>query len=285
MRFFLITLACVCFTNSATAQSFGGSFDTTTSTQTAPVAGGSFDTSPSGGTDPNGGGFGGSFDNTTTSGSQPAPVPNPPPQVGGDDFSGGSFDPAPAPPSPTPQPQPTPVVPAPNPAPPQPGPAPQPPNNTVDPQILAFETRDFGVPPTDQLRNGQFHAATPTAIPGGNFVSTQGLAEALQGGVQMILIDVLGGEYALPNAYMAPGLAQAGSFQDRNQQQAAQWLSQITGGNRNIPIVIYCSDPQCWLSYNAALRTINAGYSEVYWYRGGLRAWQMAGLPTQPASF
>jgi len=192
--------------------------------------------------------------------------------------SGGNFEqgaqtdsPAPAPPGP----EPAPPAPQPNPT-PEPG---------IDPQIIAFETRDYGVPPTNQLRSGQFHAATPTAIPGGTFVSTDVLMNALQSGGDVILIDVLGGQYSLPNAFVAPGLAQAGSFNDRTQQQAAQWLSQITGGNKESAIVVFCSDPQCWLSYNAALRVINAGYTAVYWYRGGLQAWQMAGLPMEPASF
>jgi hypothetical protein len=35
------------------------------------------------------------------------------------------------------------------------------------------------------------------------------------------------------------------------------------------------------MSYNAALRAINAGYTNVLWYRGGIEAWKMAGLPTQ----
>jgi hypothetical protein len=33
------------------------------------------------------------------------------------------------------------------------------------------------------------------------------------------------------------------------------------------------------MSYNAALRAINLGYKNVLWYRGGIEAWQRAGLP------
>src|SRR5262249_14167344 len=38
--------------------------------------------------------------------------------------------------------------------------------------------------------------------------------------------------------------------------------------------------PECWMSYNGALRAIHAGYTNVLWYRGGIEAWKMAGLPT-----
>lgn len=163
----------------------------------------------------------------------------------------------------------------------------QPPNNEVGPaaQLEGFETRDFGVPPQQNLRNGQFHAPTPTAIPGASVVTTQALAQAMQSGMQMLIIDVLGGTYGLPNSFTAPDLASPGSFNDRTQQRANQWLRQISGGNKSIPIVVYCSDPFCWLSYNGALRVRAAGFDNVYWYRGGLQAWQMAGLPLQPLGF
>lgn len=284
----LFALLFLALPGATNAQSFGGSFETGGGVQTQPappVTGGSFGADTSGGS----GGFGGSFE--SGSGSQPAvtsPAPGSGPAVsspGGGDFSGGSFDtvqPGPAVPQPQPQPPQNTVAPQPT-QPTQPGPTTQ--GIRLDPQILAFESRDFGVPPTAQLRNGQLHGATPTAIPGGQLVSTESLANALNQGMQILLIDVLGGNYSLPGAYVAPGLAQPGSFNDRTQQQAAQWLQQVTGGNPGVPIVVFCSDPQCWLSYNAALRTINAGYSQVYWYRGGVQAWQMGGLPMLPAGW
>ncbi|MEM6304927.1 MAG: rhodanese-like domain-containing protein [Pseudomonadota bacterium] len=155
----------------------------------------------------------------------------------------------------------------------------------VDPQITAFETRDFGVPPQNSLRQGQFHGPTPTVLPGGYLVTTENLIQALNGGTAMIIIDVLGSGYGLPSAYNAPGLAAPGSYNDRTQQQAAQWLLQISAGRKDVPLVIYCSDPMCWLSYNAGLRAIAAGHTQVYWYRGGLQAWEMSGLPMMPIGF
>lgn len=155
----------------------------------------------------------------------------------------------------------------------------------VDPQIIAFETRDFGVPAQNTLRQGQFHAPTPTALPGGYLLTTNHLLDAINAGTQMVVIDVLGSGYGLPGAMNAPALASGGSFRDRTQQQAMVWLQQITRNNPSVPVVIYCSDPMCWLSYNASLRAVAAGYTNVYWYRGGVRAWQMAGLPMRPSGF
>ncbi|MEM8652523.1 MAG: rhodanese-like domain-containing protein [Pseudomonadota bacterium] len=151
--------------------------------------------------------------------------------------------------------------------------------------ILQFETRDYGIAPTNQLRTSNFHAPTPTSIPGGKLITTTQLANAMQQGQQLILIDVLGGNSTLPNAYAAPAMASPGHYRDRIQQQTAQWLGQITSSNRQFPLVVSCSDPFCWLSYNASLRAIAAGYTNVYWYRGGLQAWSMAGLPLRASGF
>lgn len=52
-----------------------------------------------------------------------------------------------------------------------------------------------------------------------------------------------------------------------------------------MPLVFHCQSTQCWMSYNAALRAIHMGYTQVYWYRGGVEAWQSvqqaasAGMP------
>lgn len=280
--------------SAAMAQGFGGSFEGGGTQQQQPAPGGntfggSFNGGGGGGgaqpQPPGNGTFGGSFDG----GGQTQPGPNPP-LPGGDNFSGGSFEDGGG--SVTPQPGPTPTpspTPAPAPAPaPNPGPAPAPnpaPQNNIDPQILAMEMRDFGVPPTNQLRAGAMHAPTPTSVPGAKTLGTAALFGAIQSGQRLLLIDVLGGNYTLPRAAMAPGLAAPGHYGDRTQQQAATWLQQVTGGNRQMPLVIFCSDPECWLSYNATLRAVAAGYSNVYWYRGGLTAWQMAGLQLVPSGF
>lgn len=155
----------------------------------------------------------------------------------------------------------------------------------VSREISAFEMRDFGVQPVGDLRQGQFHGPTPTALPGGRLITTAELSGAMQAGQQMLIVDVLGGAYTIPSANSASLMAAGGTFQDRIQQQTAQWLGQMTGNNPTVPIVVLCSGPQCWLSYNAALRAINAGYQQVFWYRGGLRAWQMAGFPLVPSGF
>ena len=149
-------------------------------------------------------------------------------------------------------------------------------------QMMQMERQDFGVQPTKQLHGGPMHGPTPASIPGGQVITTKGLATLVQGRqVPYILFDVLGQPEMLPDAVPAAWLAQPGSFIDPVQQQVDQMLGQQTQGRKEVALVFYCLSRECWMSYNAALRAINAGYTNVLWYRGGIEAWKLAGLPTQ----
>jgi PQQ-dependent catabolism-associated CXXCW motif protein len=152
-------------------------------------------------------------------------------------------------------------------------------------QLMQMERQDYGVAPTKELHTGPMHAQTPTSIPGGQVITTKGLVSLMQGGqAPYVLFDVLGGPQTLPNALPAVWVAQPGSFNDQIQQQFGGILQQGTQGRKDIPLVFYCQSTMCWMSYNAALRAIRLGYTNVLWYRGGIEAWQMAGMPTQPAA-
>ncbi|MCE9658923.1 MAG: rhodanese-like domain-containing protein [Burkholderiales bacterium] len=146
------------------------------------------------------------------------------------------------------------------------------------------ERQDLGVAATRHLHAGAMHGPTPASIPGGQVITTAGLVALIQGRqAPFVVFDVLGGGEALPNALPAPWLAQAGAFDDAVQQQAAQLFAQRTQGRKDVALVFYCLSRECWLSYNAALRAVAAGYGNVLWYRGGIEAWKAAGLPTQAA--
>ncbi len=143
------------------------------------------------------------------------------------------------------------------------------------------ELQDFGVPPTSQLHAGAMHGPTPAQIPGGKVTTTEQLSAALQSNQgQLLLFHVLGGRETLPNAQFAMPASAPGNFNDQTQQAFTQYLGQVTKGQKGQPMVFYCASPQCWMSYNAALRAINGGYTNVIWYRGGIEAWKAAGLPT-----
>lgn len=144
-------------------------------------------------------------------------------------------------------------------------------------QMMAWERQDAGVRPTRELHSGAMHGPTPNQIPGGQVITTKGLLPLLQQGIPVYVFDVLGAGQTLPNAIPVEWAAEPGSFEDRTQEQLAQMLEQATRGNANAPLVFYCQGPQCWMSYNAALRAIALGYRNVLWYRGGMEAWNRAG--------
>ena len=149
-------------------------------------------------------------------------------------------------------------------------------------QLMAYVREDLRVPATSQLHGGQMHGPTPNKIPGGQVVTTKGLVELLEKHpVPFVLVDALGGSEMLPEALPAVWAAAAGSFNDPTQQQLGHWLQQQTNGRKDVAVIFYCLSRECWLSYNASLRAIHAGYTNVLWYRGGLEAWKQAGLPTQ----
>lgn len=151
-------------------------------------------------------------------------------------------------------------------------------------QDASSEGQDFGVAPTSQLRpTQQLHGPTPTSIPGGRVIATRQLVQLLQGGQQVVLLDVLGGPQQIPGAVHVVPAAQGGGFNDEVQQGFGQYLAQVTGGDTSRLLVTYCGGVQCWSSYNAALRAMKLGYRNVAWYRGGIEAWQQAGLPLQGA--
>ena len=151
-------------------------------------------------------------------------------------------------------------------------------------QQMKEERQDFGVPATQQLHDGAMHGPTPATIPGGQVVTTKGLSALVQGRqVPFLLLDVLGGPELLPGALPAAWASQPGSFDDAVQQRYRQALEGATKGNKAMPVVVYCLSTHCWMSYNAALRAIHLGYTNVLWYRGGIEAWKSAGLPTTRA--
>ncbi|HST44695.1 MAG TPA: rhodanese-like domain-containing protein [Luteimonas sp.] len=116
-------------------------------------------------------------------------------------------------------------------------------------------------------------------------IGTQALAQLLKDPAsKALLFHVYGAPEHLPGAIQAAPAGQGGGFDDDVQRGFGAFLEQTTGGSDTRPLVFYCQGVQCWMSYNAALRAIRMGQRNVLWYRGGLEAWTLAGLPTQGGS-
>lgn len=156
---------------------------------------------------------------------------------------------------------------------PGPGQGPAPAGNPIQ-RLVGMERRDLGVAPQSTLNNGNVGGPTPASIPGGRVITTPEVLQMLKNPrAGALVLDTLGGQQRLPNAVSAVDASAGGSFDDRVQSQFESQLGQLTRGRKDAPIILYCSSINCWMSYNASLRAIHAGYTNVFWYRGGLEAW------------
>ena len=66
---------------------------------------------------------------------------------------------------------------------------------------------------------------------------------------------------------------------DEYQDRLGRKMQQLTGGDRDMPIVTMGFNAERFQGRNLALRLVALGYTNVYWYRGGREAWEVAGLP------
>lgn len=48
--------------------------------------------------------------------------------------------------------------------------------------------------------------------------------------------------------------------------------------DKNAPLIMYCDGTICWKSYKSAIMALNAGWKNVYWFRGGFPEWKEAGF-------
>jgi PQQ-dependent catabolism-associated CXXCW motif protein len=145
----------------------------------------------------------------------------------------------------------------------------------------ADEARDWGVAPPPSYRAKDYHAPTPNTVPGARVVTTAELKAMLEREPRPFLIDVLSGpaHRTLPGSVWLHN-GGLGDFDAAEEKRFLDTVALLAGNDKARHLVYFCSGPRCWLSYNAALRTARAGYSNVYWYRGGIDAWRAASHPT-----
>jgi len=151
-------------------------------------------------------------------------------------------------------------------------------------QVFADADRDWGVAPTKTPRDARLHAPTPKELPGARTITAMGLRALRDQSPAPVLIDVLDGQghRTIPGAHWLrePGKS---VFGPAEMESFREDLEKLTKGRKSAPIVFFCLSSECWLSYNAGLRAIELGYTNVSWFRGGTAAWQRAGFETREA--
>jgi adenylate cyclase len=96
-----------------------------------------------------------------------------------------------------------------------------------------------------------------------------------------ILIDVALDTWgrSIPNAIGLQGTGQGTGFSEAVQSRLRRKMQNLTNGDLSAPIVVFGVNSERFTGYNLALRLVALGYTQIYWYRGGVEAWQVNGLP------
>ena len=158
-------------------------------------------------------------------------------------------------------------------------------------QVQIFELFDDGAPPRLSFYIDEYELPTPLSIADASLITTSQLLELLQMATdiptmpQPILIDVRSDDkkiITIRGAWWLNGLGYAFDnivHEEAMNERMDEVLAVLTKGDVEQPLVFFCANPQCGLSFNAARRAILRGHEAVYWYRGGVEAWYFAGLP------
>ena len=140
---------------------------------------------------------------------------------------------------------------------------------------------DFGVASGDVLHGDYLEGKTPTTAPGVTTVSTEQLASMLEAQKPLVIDTMVASWYrSVPGAFGLDFNEHTdGTFTDAVQKRLEQKLRALTGGDMAKPVVAMGFNVARFDGYNLALRLRHAGYTNVYWYRGGREAWEVAGKP------
>jgi tetratricopeptide (TPR) repeat protein len=143
----------------------------------------------------------------------------------------------------------------------------------------ADENADFGVP-TDQLLHNEVAGRTPNDAPGARTIRTPELV-LLLAAARPLVIDTVSNSWgrSIPGAVGLKFSGLGGSFTDEAQDRLRRKLSALAAGDPNGPVVAVGWNSERFDGRNLTLRLVALGYTNVFWYRGGREAWEVAGLP------
>jgi PQQ-dependent catabolism-associated CXXCW motif protein len=147
-----------------------------------------------------------------------------------------------------------------------------------------------------EYRMSDYRSPTPATVPGARTVTTAEVEELARGG-EAVLIDVYPApprpaglpadsvwipkaRDTIPGAVWLPNTGY-GALPDGIEAYFRDNLQRLTDGRLDRPLVFFC-EPACWMSWNAALRAVEYGYSAVLYYPDGAAGWEMAGLKLAP---
>ncbi|MCR8548379.1 PQQ-dependent catabolism-associated CXXCW motif protein [Salipiger sp. P9] len=84
---------------------------------------------------------------------------------------------------------------------------------------------------------------------------------------------------SIPGAIWLPNVGY-GAIADVTEAYFRAGLAEATGGDLAHPVLFFCL-AECWMSWNAAKRALEYGYSTVYWFPEGTDGWVFQDYPTE----
>ena len=137
--------------------------------------------------------------------------------------------------------------------------------------------------PMRGLRIGTYIAPAPERIEGVRELASKDVVDLLVARTRVMFVDVECRSITIPTArcIFGGGLASSDAAVDGTIEKNLLAVLHAVTPDKSTPIAFFCSSSQCWLAPNAAYRAAKAGY-KVYWYRGGIQAWERNELPLVP---
>ena len=152
------------------------------------------------------------------------------------------------------------------------------------------------VPEPEEYRMDHFRGPVPSAITGGTTIGPEA-AYALWQDKTTAFVDVLPQapkpenlpkgtiwrdkpRSSIPGAIWLPNVGY-GAIADVTVDYFRTGLEKVTQGDLAHPVVFFCLE-DCWMSWNAAKRAIEWGYSNVYWFPEGSDGWALWDYPLEP---
>jgi adenylate cyclase len=151
------------------------------------------------------------------------------------------------------------------------------------------EDVDPGLPITVGVRANPLNAPTPRGASGVSVIRTFELAGLIDqqrgGGAEQPLVlstmcsDCL--DIIFPGSIHVPQYLRHEPMTDEQRGVLKAWLDPLLDGNPRRRLITMSWNAERWHGRNLALELVALGYPNVSWYRGGLEAWDAAGLPVQ----
>jgi tetratricopeptide (TPR) repeat protein len=144
------------------------------------------------------------------------------------------------------------------------------------------ETIDSGVPSTTEIREvTRNYSPTPMSVPGGRTLLTQDVMRLLANANRPVILTTSNDMLTIPGTIYV-NMPISGSLKDDWQPRIQRLMHELTGSDKDWPVLVFSYNQNRWSSRNFALRLIALGYTNVNWYRGGWEAWEASGQPRAP---